>query len=370
MSRRFSKLVKGASGFLAVAVLAASCGTSDTSNASNQQDELPTIAVTTSIWGDVISNATCDGLVDVNVIIPPGADPHSFELSLADRELLDNSDLIVANGLALEEGLVDTLETVEADGKKIFEFADHVEILEYEGEGHHDDEHDDEHGDEKDHGEEKHGDDKEHSDEEKHDEDEEHSDEGKDEHSDEEGHDEHNHEGGDPHVWFNPIGVSEALSEFEKVAVEELGLDSEKINECITAYQGELQSLDGEIKELFAAIPVEERKLVTAHDAFGYFADQYELEIVGVVLPSLSTLGETNPAELQELSDKIVENDVSTIFSEFQSSDEEASALAEELDGVELVTLYTGSLGEEGSGADTYITMLRTDAQLLADSLS
>ena len=89
-----------------------------------------TIVATTSIWADVAGNIACDGLAEIETVIPIGGDPHSFEPSLQDREVLENADLIVANGLALEESLEDTIDAAEQHGTPVFRFADHMTPLE------------------------------------------------------------------------------------------------------------------------------------------------------------------------------------------------------------------------------------------------
>ena len=108
----------------------------------------------------------------------------------------------------------------------------------------------------------------------------------------------------------------------------------------------------------------------TNHDAFGYFADRYNFEVIGTVIPSVSTLAEPSPASLEALAELIEETGVPAIFSEYLShSRDVAAALADRLDGVSVVSLYSGALGPEGSGAETYLAMMRVNAQTIADAL-
>ena len=104
----------------AAAMVAAGCSSSDGGSSG-----VPQIAVTTSIWADVVSNVACGGSAEITTIMPPGADPHSYEPSLADRALLADADLVVVNGFDLEESLLDTLDSL-GDDKLIFYFSDHV----------------------------------------------------------------------------------------------------------------------------------------------------------------------------------------------------------------------------------------------------
>jgi ABC-type Zn uptake system ZnuABC Zn-binding protein ZnuA len=104
----------GAVGSL-VTLLAADCGDGiGTQTGGAGAVDGPTTIATTSIWADVVSNVACDGQAKVELLIPIGSDPHTAEPSLADRERMENAALVVANGLLLEEGLQDTVDSVEA----------------------------------------------------------------------------------------------------------------------------------------------------------------------------------------------------------------------------------------------------------------
>jgi zinc/manganese transport system substrate-binding protein len=137
------------------------------------------------------------------------------------------------------------------------------------------------------------------------------------------------------------------------------------------AYRQELLALDSEIEAILNAVPAEQRKLVTNHAAFGYFADRYDFEVVGVIIPGGSTLAEPSPADLALLVEVLRREGVRTVFAETTQPADLAEALAAELrEGVAVVSLYTGSLGEPGSGADTYVGMERTNAERIAAALS
>jgi zinc/manganese transport system substrate-binding protein len=111
--------------------------------------------------------------------------------------------------------------------------------------------------------------------------------------------------------------------------------------------------------------------MVTDHDAFGYLADAYDFEVAGVVIPGGSTLAEPSSAELAELVETIQAEGVPAIFSNTADSSALVDAVAAEAGTqVEVVELFVGSLGPDGSGADTYTGMVTTNAQLIADALS
>jgi ABC-type Zn uptake system ZnuABC Zn-binding protein ZnuA len=340
--------------------------------------EPPLVVATTTIWADVTRNVACDGLAEVVSVMPVGADSHTFEPSLADRGRLEEASLVVANGFDLEEGLLDTLAAVEAAGTPVFRVAEHVpEPLHYgPGPGHGHDHADDAHG----HGDEghAHGEDAHGHGEDAHGHGEDAHGHGEDAHGhgeDAHGHGDdghgHVHVGEDPHVWFDPQRVAAALDPLAGALVDEAGLDAEAVAACLEDYQDQLAAVDAELSEIVAAVPAERRRLVTNHHAFAYFADRYGFEVVGTVLPAATTLAETNPAALEALARTIEEYGVPAIFTEVAISDRDAQALADRVGHeVRVIALFTESLGEAGSGADTYLDMLRANAQLIADGLS
>ena len=351
---------------VAVAVLgAAACSGDPAPEPPGVGAETPTILATTSIWADVVANVACDGLALVETIIPVGSDPHGYEPSLQDTERMTNASLIVANGLTLEGRLQDTLETVAESGTVVFEFAASMDPIPFEDahddhddEGHddHDDEGHDDHDEHDDHDDEGHDD---------------HDDEGHDDHDDEgHGHHDHAHGAEDPHVWFDPHRVAEALPVLAQALTAHAGLDPAAVEACVNSYRAELEAVDAEIAAKVAQLPPESRKLVTNHDAFAYYAARYGFEVIGTVIPSLSSMAEANPAGLEELAEIIEHEGIKAIFAETQHSGDDIEALADRIGGVEVVTLYTGSLGPPGSGAETYTGYLRTNTDLIVDSLN
>ncbi len=406
-----------------IALVATGCSNNDDANeASGETSPTPVVIATTSIWADFVSNVACDGLADVQTIIPTGGDPHAFEPSLQDRRRMESAALIVANGLNLEEGLTDTIEAVADAGTPVFYISDHVETIEYgSAAGHHDDHdtheeheeekhdehnHEDEHDHEDEHGHDEHEghehDEHEHKDEEhdehahedkheghdhhghdehEHEEHDEHEHKHEDEHKDEEhdehahedkheGHDHHGHDHGseDPHIWFDPVRLLAVVPELSQALANNTEIPQAELNECTNEYLAQLRAIDAEVVEILSTVQDDKRLLVTNHDALGYFANRYEFDVLGTVIPSVSTLAATSPAALQELVEVVQDTGVAAIFSETTHSSQDAQALGRET-GAKVVNLYTGSLGPSGSGADTYIGFLRTNAQAIADGL-
>ncbi|HEY8543974.1 MAG TPA: metal ABC transporter substrate-binding protein [Acidimicrobiales bacterium] len=285
----------------------------------------PTVVVTTSILGDIVGNVVAGAGVDVQVVMPPGADPHEFSPSTRQVEAMSEADLLVVNGADFEQGMQHVLDRIEEHGTRTFALADHVDLLPF-GAEHRDEDEVEAHG--------------------------------------------HDHED-DPHVWTDPLRVAEAVPALVDAVREIEGVDVAAVEAAATSYVAALQQLDADIAATLAAIPEEDRVLVTNHEVFGYFADRYDLEVVGTVVPAGTTLAEPSSGAIEELAEVVEERGVRAVFAETTQSSRLAEALADSVGrDVEVVELYTESLGEPGSGAETYLDLMRTDAELVAGALA
>lgn len=136
-------------------------------------------------------------------------------------------------------------------------------------------------------------------------------------------------------------------------------------------YADELDDLDA---EQLAGLPDDRRRLVTNHDAFAYFAQRYDLTVVGTVIPGGTTLEDPSAVDLEALAATIADQGVPAIFAENTSTSALAQALADEtgsdVEVVEVVELYSDSLGEPGFDGATYADMPRTNARRIAEALS
>jgi zinc/manganese transport system substrate-binding protein len=314
----------------AAGVLATACGDDGAADAGS--GGRPTIAVTTSILGDVVSEMTGD-LATVDVVMPPNADPHEFQPSARDAADLREADVVVANGAGFEAGLEETIHAAEEDGTVVVEAIDHVATLDAPDEAPAE----------------------------------------ADEHAEEEAEgDDHGHEGVDPHFFTDPArmaAVAEALADL--LTDEVPALDTAAFRDRAAAYVAELRALDAEVEATLAVVPAERRKLVTNHDVFAYFADRYGFEVVGAVIPATTTQAAASAADIDALAATITAEGVPAVFADTSSPDDLADALAGEVgDDVAVVALYSESLGEAGSGADTYAGMMRTDATRIAEALT
>jgi ABC-type Zn uptake system ZnuABC Zn-binding protein ZnuA len=146
------------------------------------------------------------------------------------------------------------------------------------------------------------------------------------------------------------------------------GADAPSIEACVRTAEADLDALDAELEQILATVEPGRRVLVTNHDSLGPFADRYGFEVLGSVLGSSSTLTEASPADLEALGATIERVGAPAIFAEAGHGRADAEALAERL-GVELVELSTDSLGEPGSGVESYADMMRATATAIAAAL-
>jgi zinc/manganese transport system substrate-binding protein len=321
-----------------VGVIATACG--DDGSADAGSAGTPTIAVTTSVLGDVVSEMTGD-LATVDVVMPANADPHEFQPSARDAADLRDADVLVANGGGFEAGLEETIHGAEDDGTPVFEAVDHVATLEAAEDAHAEEEAD------------------------------EHADEGAATGAEGEG-DDHADEGVDPHFFNDPARMTMAAEALTGFLVDEVpALDTPTCGDRAAAYVAELRALDAEVDATLAVVPPERRKLVTNHDVFGYFAERYGFEVVGAVIPATTTQASASAADIDALAATITAEGVPAIFADTSSPEDLADALAAEVGGdVAVVALYSESLGQAGSDADTYAGMMRTNAGRIAEALA
>jgi zinc/manganese transport system substrate-binding protein len=329
----------------ALALFTACGGSSDSTGSTESADSTvasrPSIVVTYSILGAVVSDVVGEA-ADVKILMPNGIDPHEWEPSAKDIEALTNADLIVSNGLDLEGNVMEAIEEAESNGVAVFHATDHVEVIEF-GAGGHD-----------------------HAEEETHAEDEVVTAESvvgteakaEDEHSDEHGDE---HADGDPHFWTSPVEMAAVVLSLGE-ALSDLGID---VGDRAAMAAERLTNLDQEVSKIVETIPADQRILITGHESLGYFAHQYEFEVVGAVIPSLSSEAEASAGELAELKAVIEAEGVTVIFTELGTSPDVVAALANDA-GVDVVELSTHFLPEDGTYASFVLDLASTISGALA----
>jgi ABC-type Zn uptake system ZnuABC Zn-binding protein ZnuA len=279
---------------------------------------------TNSVIADVVSQVAGD-LADLRVLVASGTDPHAYEPSPQDIAAVADADVVFSNGLGLE-GYLDNLIANAGGAARLVDLSEGVDTIAFE-EG-------DEHEEESNHEEGAHPE----------------------------------HEGPDPHVWTNPLNVSVWVDHIAATLTEMDPDNAEAYQANAQAYQAELEALDAWATEQIAQIPTERRLLVTDHEVFGYFADRYGFEVVGAVIPGVSTLSESSAAQIAELHELIEEHDVSAIFVGFTINEAVATRIAEDSDA-QLVPLYNESLGVAGGTADSYLGMFRYNVEAIVAAL-
>jgi zinc/manganese transport system substrate-binding protein len=292
------------------------------------ESDLPVVVATTSIAGDIVSNVVGPNAT-VEVIIGRGVDPHDFTPSARQAATIAGADLIVAFGLGLEEGLDDVLEAAAESGTPIVEIGPAVDPTEA----------------------------------------------GEDHAAENQSSDEpdgetvaEDHDGLDPHVWQDPIRMAQATTSIAE-ALTNVASDVDWAARA-EAYRTAIEELDAEVRTIIDTIPSDRRSIVTNHESLGYFADRYGLDVIGVVIPGGSTLGEPSAAELADVVGTLETTGVRAIFAENTASSKLADVLASEIgSNVGVYQVYSDSLGEEGSPGDTYVGMIRANAETIAGAL-
>ncbi len=276
---------------------------------------------TTNIVADWVANVGGDQ-VEMFSLLPAGSDPHSYQPSTRDVARVAEADLVLSVGLGLEAAwLEDLVRNASADEAEIVALAEGVEAIEFadihsgQGVGQ---------GDER--------------------------------------------RPLDPHFWFDPIRVKRAVHDIAarlSVVDPDRG-DTYRANAA--EYNERLDELHVWIKQQVAAVPEERRLLVTSHDSLHYLARLYGFEVVGVVMSGGTTEVEPSAADLADLVDVVKEHGVAAVFGETTVSERLANTVAQET-GATLVRLYSGSLGPQDSGAETYIDMVHTNVERIVEAL-
>ncbi len=295
-------------GLLILSILLSACQANTPSN-NNQK----TIVVTYSILGAVVKDLVGDKAT-VIVSMPNGQDPHEWEPSAKDIETLTKADLIVQNGLGLEGGMEKALEQAREAGVKFFTASDHITVRKVgAGEGIPTGDPDQAVGAE------------------------------------------------DPHLWTDPIAMKSIVDALASQIKTDLGLD---LADRAKDLDARLDSLNKEVADAVNVVPQNNRKLVTGHESMGYFAERYNLKLVGAIIPSITTQAEVSASDLAELKKLIADNQVKAIFTELGTPKAVSDAIGKET-GVKVVELTTHNVPEDGS----YFTFMRNLAKVIVDGL-
>lgn len=300
---------------LALAVLLAGCGAgvdagsgsgdaTEPAGGSNGRGTL-TVITTTTVFADLVRAVGGDRL-SARSIVPAGVGPEDFEPKPDDVRTLAGADLIMSNGVGLDDFLDDLLRSGNDGGTPRLVLGAGIPTIQVDGEP-------------------------------------------------------------NPHFWLDPSlvrryylpAIRAKLSQVDPAGAPTYAVNAER-------YAGELEQLDTELQAQVATLPAASRRLVTMHDAFPYLARHFGFELVGVVVANVGQ--EPTAAQLSELVGRVRAAGVRAVFAEAQSSPRLIQTLAEET-GVHVVTtLYNDALGP--APADTYLGLLRYDIDQIVRALS
>ena len=293
------------------------------------------VVATTPMIGEFVSQVGGDN-INLTVLMPAEADPHTYEPAPQDAGTIADADLVFYTGLKYEPAaLIKLLENSACSAEVLAEVGESVFPIEFK-EGGHDDHHDD------------------------------HDEEGHDD--DEEGHDDHaghDHGAYDPHFWFDPNRVAYAAEYIESKLVEFDPSNASEYEAAGKAYVTELKGLVGQVSELISTIPSQNRKLITTHESLGYLEAKFGLEVLSTIIPSLDSANEISPSQLVGVIDVIEDNNVKVIFIEAEAPSVYAETIVAET-GIKAVEgLWVETLKE----GQSYSEFLFDAVELIVENL-
>jgi ABC-type Zn uptake system ZnuABC Zn-binding protein ZnuA len=301
---------------ISAAVALAACG-SDSKPGSTPAaagGKLAVVATTTQVAD--FARAVGGDRVTVTQILKPNIDPHDYEPTPADLTAIGAAKVLVKSGVGLEKWLDETVTSAGFKGATV-DASTGVKIREGNGEE-----------EEKD---------------------------------------------GDPHIWHDPRNAKIMVQNIEKAFAAAAAADTATFERNLADYSAKLDALDADIAKKINALPADNRKLVTNHDAFGYYIDRYQLTFVGSIIPSFDTSAELSAKDIDDIVAKIKQTGTKAVFSESSLPPKTAEAIGKQA-GVKVVAgedaLYGDTLGPEGSAGDTYLKMEEHNTDTIVKALS
>ncbi len=296
--------------------LVAACGADAGGSRQSSNPDAPLQVVTTTTVLTDFAAVIGGERVGIYGLLKPNVDPHDYEPAPADLDAIAKARVIVKNGVGLEEWLDDT---IRSSGTKatVADASEGITVRDLPA-------------------------------------------------ADRDA----AHDHGDPHIWHDPRNATRMVTTIAAAftAADPAGASVYAAN--LATYVAALRSLDTEIAADIDTLT--NKKLVTNHDAFGYFVDRYGLTFVGSIIPSFDTSADLSASDLRNLVTAIKAEGVKAVFSESSLPAKTAASIAADA-GVKVVegddALYGDGLGPAGSDGATYLTMMRHNAQTIASSL-
>jgi ABC-type Zn uptake system ZnuABC Zn-binding protein ZnuA len=272
------------------------------------------VVATTTIVGDVVANIGGDA-IQLTVLLPVGTDPHGFDPTPQDIAKVAEADLLIINGAGLEQFMDNLLQNAGGD-TQVVDASKGIQLIQITK-------------------------------------------------TDTQG---NQVSKGDPHTWIDPNNVIIWVENISKALSESNPENAAVYKSNAQKYTIKLKELDTWIQNQVSEIPVGDRKLVTDHAMFGYFATRYGFEQIGAVFPGFSTMAEPAAQEIAALEDAIKAYGVKAIFVGNTINPSLANQIAKDT-GIKVVTIYTGSLSESGGEAGTYLDYMRYNVSAIANAL-
>ncbi len=176
--------------------------------------------------------------------------------------------------------------------------------------------------------------------------------------------------GDDPHWWQDPRDAILAVRAIRDALIEADPKGRAGYERRAAAYTARLRALDAEVARCLGRVPAAQRKLVTTHDALGYFARRYGIEVIGAVIPSLSTQAQPSAKDVNALVDQIEREHVNAVFPEAALPRKLEEAISREAGAEVGGELWADTLGPAGSSGATYVDSIRANARTLAAGMS
>jgi ABC-type Zn uptake system ZnuABC Zn-binding protein ZnuA len=264
------------------------------------------VATTTQV-ADLVRNVG-GPRVDGDGILPANADPHDYEPRPSDAAALARADVVFRSGGDVDGWLDDVVDSAGGDAEQVT-LIDSAQPLERDGEA-------------------------------------------------------------DPHWWQDPRNAIAAVARIRDALIAADSDGRRGYERRAASYTAELRRLDSTVARCIREVPAGKRRIVTTHDALGYFARRYGIEVIGAVIPSLSTQAQPSARDVQRLVDQIRATGVEAIFPESGLSEKLEGAISREAGAEVGGKLWADTLGPAGSSGATYLTAMQANAQTLASGMS
>ena len=300
-------------GAATVAALLAGCAAASGGPSDSSGGKLLKVVATTTQVQD-FTRVIGGGRISLTGILKPNVDPHDYEPSPADLDAIARANVLVINGVGMEKWLDDTVKSAGFHGTTV-DTSKGVVIRR--------------------------------------------------------GASSEEQPAGDPHIWQNPMNAKVMVANIERALAAADPADAAYFERNLDAYTAKLSALDAEVARQLDSLA--NKKIVTNHDAFGYYIDRYHLDYVGSIIPSFDTSAELSAKDVADIVAKIKTTGVKAIFSESSLPPKTAETIANEAH-VKVVegenALYGDTLGPAGSDGATYLQMIEHNTRTIVSNLS